>query len=122
MEDLTLQPTDTTGLRLWQGTGFATVEVTTMPVDQTATDVVQSKMIILQHMPTTLQVMDLTLSPQDGRLETGFAQGLFTLSSYFQYSEECLYFILHCHHILSFQDGWYNYLNAPIIYDNYHKI
>lgn len=34
-------------------------------------------MITLQDMATTLEDMDLTLSPQDGRLETGFAQGPF---------------------------------------------
>lgn len=39
-----------------------------MPVDQAAIDVVQSKTI------TLLENMDLTLSPQDGRMETGFAQ------------------------------------------------
>ncbi|KAK7347485.1 hypothetical protein VNO80_22016 [Phaseolus coccineus] len=74
MGDLTLQPTDTTGLKLWQGTGSATVEATTMAVDQGAIDVVQLKIITLQYMAATLENMDLTLSPQDGRLETGFAQ------------------------------------------------
>ena len=42
-----------------------------MPVDQAAIDVVQSKTI------TLLENMDLTLSPLDGRMETGFAQGPF---------------------------------------------
>jgi len=51
-----------------------------MPVDQGAINVVQSKIITLQYMAATLENMDLTLSPQDGRMETGFAQGPFTFS------------------------------------------
>lgn len=118
-------------------------------------------MITLQDMATTLEDMDLTLSPQDGRLETGFAQGLFhiiiifsvliivslfypTLSSHFQllqFNKEPALIVSTntnymsstcptspsknqvnptvddwCNCLYVFEDSWYNFLIAPIIY------
>lgn len=82
MEALTRQPIDITGLKRWQGTGFAplgTAELTTMQADPTATDVVHLKMIILLDMGVTwpvLEDMDLiAVLHQDGKVGTGFAQG-----------------------------------------------
>ena len=47
-----------------------------MPADQTATDVVQRRMIIITDMGMVQEDMDLSaVSPLDGRLVIGFAQG-----------------------------------------------
>ena len=74
LEVLTQQLTDTTGLKPWQGTGIAllsTVELTTMPADQAATDVVHSNL-----GETWIPVEDMLLILLlVGKLVTGFAVG-----------------------------------------------
>lgn len=109
LEALTQQLTDTTRLKPWQGTGIAlpwTVELTTLPADQAALDVVHWKMVTLVDLGETWMALEdmvlIAITLQGGKLVTGFALGQFTLSSYIVFFKPWYW----CEVFTNFSDYW----------------